>query len=323
MALDSISNDRYAIYNTDCVEFASQLPDNCIDMVVYSPPFRGLYNYSSDPRDMSNNDNPDQFYQHYDYLVSQLSRTTKKGRANIVHCCDIPEVNAKQSDVEDLPGKIIEIHKNNGFVFRGRRTIWKEPLAVRMRTMAKDLAHQTVVEDSLDAGIAGADYLLTFIKKGDPETPVSHPTGFDYYAGESPIPSDILKFKNHNGKQTENKYSQWIWRQYASSVWMDIRLGRVLEFKPSRDQDDERHVHPLQMDVIERCVQMYSNPGEKVFTPFMGVGSEVYGAVSLGRRGIGCELKESYFRQASKNLESCKHPSVNNVDQMSLLELAV
>jgi DNA modification methylase len=317
-----VITDDYAIYNTDCVKFASGLPDNCMDMVIYSPPFRGLYNYSSDPEDMSNCDSPEQFYTHYDFLIEQLARVTKPGRANLVHVCEIPDKNAKGADLEDLPGKVIELYKQHGFIYRGRRTIWKEPLGVRLRTMAKDLAHKTVAEDSLDAGIAGADYLLTFIKKGEVDVPVSHETGFDYYAGSTSMPPDILKYRNYVGKQTENKYSQWIWRQYASSVWMDIRLDRVLPYKPARDEDDERHVHPLQLDVIERGVQMYTNPGEKVFTPFLGVGSEAYGAVSLGRKAVGCDTKKTYFKQAAKNLEQCQPVQFTEVEQPEL-ELAV
>lgn len=306
------TTDNYGLYNTDCVPFTAELPDNSLDMVVYSPPFCGLYNYSSDERDMSNCETRQEFYDHYEFLIEQLARVTKPGRCNAVHVCEIPDSNQGKDSLEDLPGKTIELHKKHGFRYIGRHVIWKEPLWVRLRTLQKSLQHQAVVEDAMCAGVAGADYLLIFAAKGDNQTPVSYPTGFDYYAGESPMPEEVIKYKNYGGKQTENKYSQWIWRQYASSVWDDIRPDRVLPYKPAKDKDDERHVHPLQLDVIERIVQLRTNPGETVFTPFLGVGSEAYAAVSLGRKAIGTELKPSYFKQACRNLADCK--PVNNTD---------
>jgi DNA modification methylase len=150
--------------------------------------------------------------------------------------------------------------------------------------------------------VASADYLLMFRKRGENPVPVTHPTGLMDYAGERPVPPEVMKYRGHTGNQIENRYSQWIWRQYASAFWDDVRLGRVLPYREARDSEDEKHVHPLQLDVIDRCVTMWSNPGERVFTPFMGVGSEVYSAVALGRLGIGVELKASYYRQAVKNL---------------------
>lgn len=170
-------------------------------------------------------------------------------------------------------------------------------------TMSKALAHRTIVEDSTQCNIAAADYLIPFRKKGENPIPVTHPTGLESYAGEREIPADLHRYKNWKGKQTENRYSHWIWRNYASCFWDDVRLDRTLPYKEGRDENDERHMHPLQLDVIERSCVLWSNPGETVITPFMGVGSEVYGAVSLGRRGIGCELKPSYYSQAVKNME--------------------
>ena len=169
--------------------------------------------------------------------------------------------------------------------------------------MTKNLSHKTIVDDGVYGGVASADYLLVFRKRGENKVPVEHPTGLDYYAGECPIPSELLKFRRYKGKQTENRYSHWIWRRYASSIWDDIRMGRVLPYTDCKEPDDEKHVHPLQLDVIDRAITLRSNPGEVVLTPFMGVGSEAYGAVTAGRRAIGVELKESYFRQAVKNME--------------------
>jgi hypothetical protein len=204
----------------------------------------------------------------------------------------------------DFPGDVIRAHEQHGFVFAGRRAIWKEPLGVRNRTMAKGLAHKQIVLDSTLTDVASADYLLTFRKEGKNAVPVAHPTGLDYYAGERQIPHELLRYRNYQGKQIENRYSHWIWRQYASSFWDDIRIERVLPYRESRDPEDERHVHPLQLDVIERAVILGSNPGEVVLTPFLGVGSEAYGAVLNWRKAIGMELKTSYFRQAVNNLAS-------------------
>lgn len=184
------------------------------------------------------------------------------------------------------------------------RAYWKEPLGVRNRTMAKNLAHKTIVEDSSRCSVASADWLLVFRKTGKNPVPIEHPVGLLEYAGERQMPEELLPFKGWTGKQTENRYSHWIWRQYASAFWDDIRLNRVLPFKSAREEDDEKHVHPLQLDVIDRILVLWSNPGETVLTPFMGVGSEVYGAIVAGRRGIGVELKESYYRQAVMNCEA-------------------
>jgi DNA modification methylase len=172
--------------------------------------------------------------------------------------------------------------------------------------MAKGLAHKQIVEDSSLTDVASADYLLTFRKRGNNSVPVAHPTGLKTYAGERSIPADVMQYKGWTGNQIENRYSHWIWRQYASSVWDDIRIDRVLPYKESRDPDDERHVHPLQLDVIERACVLWSNPDEVVFTPFMGVGSECYAALVNGRRAIGAELKPSYYRQAIRNLEKAQ-----------------
>lgn len=300
---EAISKE-YAIYNGDCVEVMQALPDASIHLSVYSPPFGGLYHYSSDERDLSNCDDYDTFFEHYTYVVRELARITMPGRNTCVHCMDVPRSNSGTDSYVDFPGDIIRLHEREGWLFTGRRVIWKEPLAVRLRTMQKNLAHASLVTDSLDCGVASADYLLTFRRKGKNPIPVPHPQGMMEYAGERAIPTDILGFRGYAGKQTENRYSHWIWRQYADCIWDDIRMNRVLPFVDGREEDDEKHVHPLQLDVIDRCVELFSNKGETVFTPFMGVGSEVYSPVCLGRRGIGAELKESYFRQAVKNVEA-------------------
>jgi len=296
---------NHAIYQGDCIEVMGKMPDEKIALSVYSPPFGGLYHYSSSEKDLSNCRDYDQFFEHYAFVVRELARITMPGRMTAVHCMDVPSGNSGTDWLIDFPGDIIRLHEKEGWRFIARYAIWKEPLAVRNRTMAKNLAHKTVVDDSSRCSVASADYLLVFRRKGENQVPIAHPTGLHTYAGEREIPVELLKYKGWKGNQIENRFSHWIWRQYASAFWDDIRIGRVLPFRAAKDSDDEKHVHPLQLDVIERCIQLWSNPGETVFTPFMGVGSEVCGAVVNGRKGIGVELKPSYFVQAQRNLAEC------------------
>jgi len=322
---DQEITDRYALYNADCFQGVSELPDNSVHLSIYSPPFATknaacLYQYSSDPRDFSNCDNGDQFFQQYDFLVREIARVTIPGRFSCVHCMDVPNSNSGRDSYNDFPGDIIRLHEKHGFEYCGRHGIWKEPLAVRLRTMQKNLAHQTLTIDSTLCGVASMDFLLLFRNKGANPIPVAHPVGLMEYIGDRVVPHELLSHRGYEGKQTENIYSHWIWRQYASSFWDDIRLERVLPYKEGRDSEDEKHVHPLQLDVIERAVILRSNPDEVVLTPFMGVGSEIYGAVSLGRKGIGFELKPSYYRQAVKNLQSV---GVDEHRQISLEDLMV
>ncbi len=318
---DQVITDKYAAYCGDCKEVMSNLKDGVIHLSVYSPPFGGLYNYSSDPLDMSNCYDYEEFFEHYGYVVKDLNRITMKGRMTAVHCTDIPSGNSGKDCLTDLPGDIIKKHQEHGWEFVARHTIWKEPLWVRNRTMTHNLSHRTIVEDGVYGGVASGDYLILFRKKGENPIPVAHPTGLSYYAGETTVPKELSKYRNWAGKQTENRYSHWIWRQYASSVWDDVRMGRVLPFKEGKDPDDEKHVHPLQLDVIDRVITLRSNVGETVFTPFGGVGSEPYSAVSLGRKGVAAELKESYFRQMKRNLEECEVGiyEKNNIEQIDML----
>lgn len=296
--------DNYAIYNGDCIEVMQGMPDASIHLSVYSPPFGGLYHYSSDERDLSNCDDYDQFFEHYGFVVREMARITMPGRMTCVHAMDVPKSNSGTDSYLDFPGDIIRLHQREGWHYAGRHMIWKEPLEVRLRTMQKNLAHASLCADSLDCGIASGDYLLLFRRTGDNPIPVEHPVGLLDYSGERVIPPGILGYRGWTGKQTENRYSHWIWRQYADCMWDDIRFNRVLPFRDCREEDDEKHVHPLQLDVIDRCVVLRSNVGETVFTPFMGVGSEVYSPLSLGRRGVGVELKESYYRQAGMNVRA-------------------
>ena len=297
--------DQYAIYNGDCIEVMAAMPDASLHLSIYSPPFGGLYHYSSDDRDLSNCRDYAEFFEHYTFVVRELARLTMPGRMTAVHCMDVPASNTGKGDsIIDFPGDIIRLHEREGWRYVARYSVWKEPLAVRNRTMMKSLAHKSIVDDSSKCSVANADYLLVFRRKGDNPVPIAHPVGLLEYCGERKMPAELIKYRGWTGNQIENRFSHWIWRQYASAFWDDIRMNRVLPFKDSREPDDEKHVHPLQLDVIDRCLVLWSNPGEKVFTPFMGVGSEVYAAVCQGRLGIGVELKTSYYRQATLNVEA-------------------
>jgi DNA modification methylase len=315
---EQVVTSEYALYNGDCIEVMKSFPENKIHLSIYSPPFGGLYHYSSNERDLSNHFDYNDFFTHYGFVVEELYRTTLPGRITAVHCTDIPSSNTGHDYLIDFPGDIIKLHKDKGFHFISRHTIWKEPLWVRRRTMTHNLSHHTVIEDAAYGGVASADYLLIFRKHGRNEIPITHPTGFEYYAGECPIPDELKKFKNWEGDQKENKWSHIIWRRYASSIWDDIRMSRVLPFQDCKDPDDEKHVHPLQLDVIDRCIMLRSNPGEIVFTPFMGVGSEVYGAAIANRKGIGVELKSSYYRQAVENIKQAKNDTTYKSDEQQI-----
>jgi len=311
--------DEYAIYNADCMEVMQALPKDSVHFSIYSPPFAtgngGLYTYSNNDQDLSNCHSYDQFFEHYGFVISEIARLTLPGRLTAVHCTDIPSSNSGKDFLMDFPGDIIRLHEKHGFRMVARHTIWKEPLWVRNRTMTKNLAHKTVVDDSAYSGVASADYLLVFRLKGENKVPIAHPVGLDHYAGEEKMPNDVAAYKGWSGDQKANKFSHWIWRRYASSVWDDVRMGNVLPYKDSKEPDDEKHVHPLQLDVIDRAITLRSNKGETVLTPFMGVGSEAYQAVALGRKAIGAELKESYYRQAVQNLEHATQVAAQNVEQ--------
>lgn len=295
--------DRWAIYNGDCIEVMADLPDNSVHASIYSPPFGGLYHYSSDDRDLSNARDYDEFFQMYEFVVREKLRVTIGGRCSGVHTSLVPDVaSAAFSAYIDFPGDVIRLHQRLGWQFIGRHVIWKEPLGVRRRTMQKNLAHMTIVQDGTAGGVAAPDELLVFRKPGA-ELPAAHPNGLTgVYAGGETIPADLLRYRSWEGDQKLNRYSHWIWRRYASSVWDDVRIERVLPFRDAKDEDDEKHVHPLQLDVIERFIDLRTVRGETVLTPFMGVGSEVYAAVQMGRRAIGSELKPSYYVQAERNL---------------------
>lgn len=325
MIKDQLITDQYAIYNSDCMYVLPTLKDNSVDLSIYSPPFAGLYNYSSSENDFSNCETKEQFLEQYEFLIAQIARVTKPGRITAVHVTNIKD--SKTGDMWNFPAEVVKLHQRHGFSWKDQITIWKEPLKVRMRTMVRSLMHKLIVEDSTECFTAMPDYMLIFKKNGVNAVPCTHPVGLSYYAGTTPILPDMVekygtfeqlkaKYKNWEDPKT-NKLSHIIWQRYASSVWDDIRIDEVLQYRESKDEDDEKHVHPLQLDVIFRCVELWSNPGEVVLTPFMGVGSEVYGPVSFGRKAIGIELKDSYYKQAIKNLANIE--MINATTQLSLV----
>jgi DNA modification methylase len=312
MIKDQVITDEYALYLSDCMYVLPTLPEASADLVIYSPPFAGLYNYSSHENDFSNCESKEQFLEQYEFLIEQMARVTKPGRINAVHCTDIFD---NRSFLWDFPHEIIRLHEKHGFHYRNRITIWKEPLKVRMRTMVQSLMHKFIVEDTTRCFTAMPDYVLIFTKNGENEVPVTHPFGLTEYFGATPFLKEHeetygnyedfrKKWAGFDGDPRENKLSHITWQRYASSVWDDVRIDNVLPFKDSKEDDDEKHVHPLQLDVIDRLVELYSNPEEVVLTPFMGVGSEVYSPVSMGRKAVGIELKDSYFKQAVINLKA-------------------
>ncbi|MFT5450587.1 MAG: DNA modification methylase [Enterobacterales bacterium] len=317
---DQLITDQFAMYCGDCMEVIPEvIPDESIDLSVYSPPFAGLYNYSSSEKDFSNCSTKEEFLIQYEYLIKEIARVTKAGRITAVHCQEIL-THTTNHILYDFPHDIIKLHEKYGFTYNNRITIWKEPLQVRMRTMVRSLMHKNIAEDSTMCFTAIPDYVLIFKKKGENKVKVTNEEGFKIYHGETPLlpameqkygkwEHILEKYKNNdnNGQNhLKNKLSQIIWQRYASSVWDDIRNDNKLAFRDSREDDDEKHVHALQLDVVDRIVELYSNKDEVVLTPFMGVGTEVFSPVSLGRKAIGIELKDSYFKQATINIKDAR-----------------
>jgi len=285
---------KYALYNGDCIEVMKSLPDAKIDMAIFSPPFADLYCYSDSPMDLGNCKNYDEFFIHFGFVVEQLAKLIKPGRHAVVHCMDIPAMKERDGyiGIKDFSGDIIRLFQKHGFIYHSRHTIWKDPLIEATRTKALGLMHKQLQKDSTRSRAGLPDYLLAFRNAGENQIPVAHVEGLQtYYGREDPAKNITGVKRSHN-----------IWRAYASPVWMDIRQTKTLNAKIAREADDEKHLCPLQLDVIERACVLWSNPGEIVFTPFMGVGSEVYGAVLNKRKGIGVELKSAYYNQAVRNM---------------------
>ena len=269
----------FDIKNMDCVQGVAELPESSIDMAIYSPPFADLFVYSDDVRDMGNCQTMDEFLEHYSYLLQGMIRAMKPGRIVCVHCSDLPTVKFKDGFIglRDFPGDLIRAHQDAGFIYHSRVTIWKDPVTEMQRTKALGLLYKQLQKDSTKSRNGLSDYVLTFRTPGENEVPVSQDS--------SDFPVDQ-------------------WQEWASPVWMDIKQNNTLNVRGARSTNDERHLCPLQLDLIERCILLWSNPGETILSPFTGVGSEGFVALQQGRDFVGFELKESYYKTAIRNLET-------------------
>lgn len=272
-----ISN-RYAMYQGDCVETMQGIPDNSVHYSIFSPPFASLYTYSNSDRDMGNSRDNDEFQQHFLYLIVQLYRVIMPGRLVSVHCMNLPAMKSRDGfiGVKDFRGDIIRAFTDAGFIFHSEVTVWKNPVTEMQRTKALGLLHKQIRKDSAMSRQGLPDYIVTFRKPGENPEPIPH---------------------------THETFPVDVWQRYASPVWMDIRQSNTLQRKSARDEKDEKHICPLQLDVIERCIDLWTNPDDIVLDPFAGIGSVPYQAVIMGRRGLGVELKDSYFAQAINNME--------------------
>lgn len=272
-----ISN-RYAMYQGDCVETMQGIPDNSVHYSIFSPPFASLYTYSNSDRDMGNSRDNDEFQQHFLYLIVQLYRVIMPGRLVSVHCMNLPAMKSRDGfiGVKDFRGDIIRAFTEAGFIFHSEVTVWKNPVTEMQRTKALGLLHKQIRKDSAMSRQGLPDYIVTFRKPGENPEPIPH---------------------------THETFPVDVWQRYASPVWMDIRQSNTLQRKSARDEKDEKHICPLQLDVIERCIDLWTNPDDIVLDPFAGIGSVPYQAVIMGRRGLGVELKDSYFAQAINNME--------------------
>lgn len=305
MVIDQDITEKYAIYNADTVEVAKSLKSDSVGFSVFSPPFASLYTYSNSDRDMGNVKSDDEFWQHYRYLIAEQFRVMQPGRNMAIHCMNLPT--SKQNDgfigIKDFRGDLIRAYQEAGFIYHSEVCIWKDPVVAMQRTKALGLLHKQIKKDSTMSRMGIADYVVVMRKPGENIDPVEGE--FKYYVGDNP-PAGFEGIQRDDGRLyfvPKQGTSIDVWQKYASPIWDDINQTDTLNFREGRENDDERHICPLQLDVIERCIQLWSNPGEVVWTPFMGIGSEVYMAVKLGRKGLGVELKPSYYQLAQRNIK--------------------
>lgn len=301
-AINQKVTENYAIYHGDSCELMQSIPDDSMGYSLHSPPFEGLYKFSNSDRDVSNSSG-EAFYEHYKFIAEQLYRITKPGRNASVHVMQLPTSKTRDGYIgmRDFRGEVCRLFRECGWIFASEVCIWKDPVVAQQRTKSIRLLHKQITKDKTISGQGLADYILTFRKPGENTEKISG--NFEFYVGEGKAPKPIEERLGHMTEEEAKKwYSIEVWQRYASPVWMDINQSRTLQYRNARDDKDEQHISPLQLDVIERCIHLWSNPGDTVFTPFMGIGSEVWGAVNLGRKGLGIELKESYYGQAVKNL---------------------
>lgn len=308
--VDQVITNDYSIYQGDSCEILRAMPDNSMHFGLHSPPFEGLYRFSNSDRDVSNNEGED-FWAHYTFIIQQLYRITMPGRLHAVHCMQLPTSKNRDGFIgmRDFRGEIVRAYQDCGWIFHSEVCIWKDPVVAQQRTKSIRLLHKQIEKDSTISGQGLADYMVMFRKPGDNALPVAGP--FTEWYGDKTLDISREAYDKHAAEtRADGKdpwpYDKWasilVWQRYASPVWMDIDQTNTLQYREARDEKDELHISPLQLDVIARCIDLWSNPGDSVLTPFMGIGSEVYVAAEMGRKGIGIELKSSYYRQAVKNL---------------------
>ena len=312
--INQFINDKVALYNGDTCETIKSIPTDSVHYSIFSPPFASLYVYSNSERDLGNCKSHAEFFQHFDFIVKELYRITKPGRLCSFHCMDIPLMKERDGVIGlmDFPGELIRLFQRAGFIYHSRVVIWKDPLVEATRTKAIGLMHKQLQKDSAMCRQGLPDYLITMRNPGENTEPIAHPDGLTEFHGENepaapkmsrPAP-DMAAFARKDTYNKQPVYSHQVWRRYASPVWMDINQSNTLQREGAREEKDERHICPLQLDVIARAVELWSNPGDVVYSPFMGIGSEGFEAVKMGRRFIGCELKESYYKQAEANIQN-------------------
>lgn len=290
--LDQLIKKEYALYNADCVDVVKTLPENSIHYTIFSPPFASLYTYSDSDRDMGNARSDDEFLEHFTYLSKYLYKVTKPGRLVSIHCMDLPAMKERDGYIglKDFPGMIARVMQDSKFILHSKCVIWKDPLIEATRTKALGLLHKQIQKDSAMCRMGCPDYIYTFRKPGVNQEPITHTYGFRNFIGENE-PELCGVEQSHS-----------IWRRYANPVWCDINQTNTLNVKQARDERDERHICPLQLDVIGRCLELWSNPGDIVLSPYAGIGSEGYEAVQRGRKAVLIELKESYFKELKRNM---------------------
>ena len=315
--LDQAIGVHYALYLGDCVQVMAGMPDNSIDLSVFSPPFASLYIYSDSEADMGNAATMEEFLAHYEFMVRDPYRITLPGRLCAVHVKDLPLYKGSSGwfGIEDFSGLVSHIHRRCGWVFHSRITIWKDPVDEMEKTNSHGLLHKNFVQRTQVCRVGLPDYLMVFVKP-DPDSMGRDVTQLreigDYIGDNPPQAHEWLHSLRQRvpdfypGTVEQYNHSIAVWQRYASPVWFDINQTRVLNYKLARDNEDEKHLCPLQLDVIERAIDLWTNPGETVFTPFAGIGSEVYSAIKLRRRGVGVELKPSYFNVAVRNCEDAE-----------------
>ena len=306
-------DDRYAMYNGDCVEVLKGITENSIHYSIFSPPFASLYTYSNSDRDMGNSASDNEFYEHFKFLISELYRVTMPGRLLSFHCMDLPMMKSRDGVIglKDFPGELIRMFTDAGFIYHSKVTIWKDPLVEATRTKALGLLHKQICKDSSMCRQGLPDYLVTMRKPGENPELIAHPEGFDSYIGEDEPEGAKIERPQPDAEKYEKKekynevpvYSHQVWRKYASPIWMDIRQSNTLNGKSAREEQDERHICPLQLDVIARGINLWTNENDIVLDPFAGIGSSNYVALKMGRRTIGVELKENYYNLALENVE--------------------